>query len=141
MALLYGAEWGQGTILARGRLRAAWAARRSGVQLAATLSRVTWVGTTLYLLTLPTLRPPTFLPSALARAMPSLTFALCSAICCWAIQGEHVDHDLAVKRLSLSRDLVNILIRRDEPKLVKVGSRRVVPADAITEFRAPVWTS
>ena len=49
--------------------------------------------------------------------------------------------DETAKRLSLSRDLVNNLIRRDEPRLVKVGSRRIVPADAITEFLAPVWTS
>ena len=34
--------------------------------------------------------------------------------------------DETAKRLSLSRDLVNILIRRDEPRLVKVGSRRIV---------------
>lgn len=58
-----------------------------------------------------------------------------------SLMGEHMCEgklaysiDEAAERLGLSRDLINDLIRRKGLRSVKVGRRRIIPVDAVTEF-------
>jgi len=45
--------------------------------------------------------------------------------------------DEATEVISLSRDLINDLIRTGQLRSVKVGRRRIIPADAIHDFLHP----
>ena len=45
--------------------------------------------------------------------------------------------DEATEVISLSRDLINDLIRTGQLRSVKVGRRRIIPADAIYDFLHP----